>query len=141
MLAQLNFRQRNAKTPRAAINPRMTAAPIISSSWCFSLARRCCFSASCCSRSRFARSLIIDCHVPCPNRRSIRVAICCLCSAASLASMVSRATEPTVNGLLDLFCLFFCICCSPVKSLSMSSAISEMSLAVPMADLMPSTAD
>ena len=69
------------------------------------------------------------------------MAISCLCSAASLASIVSLATEPTENGSLDLFCFFFCICCSPVKSLSMSSAISEMSLAVPMADLMPSTAD
>ena len=69
------------------------------------------------------------------------MATSCQCSAANLASMVSRATDPTENGSLDLFCFFFWICCSPVRSLSMSSAISEMSLAVPMTDLMPSTAD
>ena len=87
---------------------------------------------------------MIDCHVPWQKRRSIRVAISRLClaaSAASLASVVSGATEPTVNGLLDLFCFFFWICCSLVKGLSILSAISEMSLAVPMANLKPLTAD
>ena len=109
----------------------MTAAPIISSSCCFSFARRC----SLFGFLVFSEPLGAFVDDALPGSVAEPQVDQCGDLLAMFGGDLWRRSFPWLPtrqkmGSLDLFCFFFWICCSPVNSLSSSSAISPTSLAV-----------